>query len=119
MWVTTQTGFVSAVEHRDDATLLMVRARDAESLRPLVEQTGVAIVATPRADYPYRVTVTRQQFADAMAAAVEEIHYPNFKSRVHVTRGYEFTRALHDVWEVMHQVEDNNARGAGEKEGRQ
>lgn len=118
MWATTQTGFISAVAHRDDATLLMVRARDAQSLRPLVEQTGAAITATPNADYPYRVTVTRQQFADAMVAAVLQIDYSNFKSRVHTTRGHEFAHTLTRVWEVMHDVEDDNARAAGEEGGR-
>ena len=117
MWAITQTGFVSAVAHRDDSNFLMIRARDAESLRPLVEQTGVAVTATPRGDYPYRITITRDQFADWMVASVNDIHYPNFKSRAHTTRGYEFTHALHRVWEVMHDVEDDNARNAGEEGG--
>ena len=34
MWIFTSTGFVSAVVHRDDADLIVVRARDRESLQP-------------------------------------------------------------------------------------
>jgi hypothetical protein len=60
MWVFTTSGFVSAV-YKDGA--IQVRARDRKSLEPLAKQTGAAIVATPLADYPYRIAITNEQFA--------------------------------------------------------
>ena len=60
MWVFTTSGFVSAV-FKDGA--IQVRARDHKSLEPLAKQTGAAIVATPLADYPYRIAITNEQFA--------------------------------------------------------
>jgi hypothetical protein len=44
MWIFTSTGFVSAVVHRDDPDLIVVRARDLESLTPLIERTGAEVV---------------------------------------------------------------------------
>ena len=32
MWIFTETGFVSAVQHRENPDYLMVRARDRQSL---------------------------------------------------------------------------------------
>ena len=37
MWIFTETGFVSAVRHYDDLNLVVVRARDAQSLEVLAE----------------------------------------------------------------------------------
>ena len=58
MWVFTTTGFVSAV-YKDGA--LQVRARDRRSLSALSKDTGASIVATPLADYPYRIAITNAQ----------------------------------------------------------
>ena len=35
MWVFTETGFVSAVAHRDNPEILIVRSRDRHSIEPL------------------------------------------------------------------------------------
>lgn len=105
MWTFTTTGFYSAVQHRDNPDLLMVRARDEESLAPLVEATGAEIVSTPQADYAFRVTVTKRQYADWLAAAVMGIDYPNFKNRAHTARGGLFAGVLHEVWDVMYRFQ--------------
>jgi hypothetical protein len=38
------------------------------------------------------------------------VNYPNYKDHMEVTRGHEFTGALHNVWSAMRQVEDDDAR---------
>ena len=114
MWAITQGGFVSAVAHRDEPGALMVRARDAQSLRSLADATGAPVVATPRADYPYRVTVTKAAFAAWITEAVDAVDYPNFKSRAVRTRGSRYARALSEVWSTMHDIEDEQARPAQE-----
>jgi hypothetical protein len=110
MWVFTQTGFVSAVRHRDDKTKLMVRGRDSESLEDLADMASVPIDHTPGGDYPYRVTVTDLQFMEWAEMQIETLDYTNFKSRVTITRGDVYHDACMDVWSAMHQVEDANAR---------
>ena len=107
MWLFTDTGFVSAVSDGSD---LMVRSRDRESLEPLAAVAKVEIKKTPKNDYPYRVYVKHEVFAEWVAMMVRNIQYGNFKSEVAVTRGYEFTHPLMKVWSVMHEVEDSDAR---------
>ena len=107
MWLFTNAGFVSAVSNGKD---LMVRARDRASLEPISESAQVAIIATPRNDYPYRVTVPQEFFSKWVAHMASGITYKNFKSEVAATRGYEFAHPLMKVWSVMHEVEDSESR---------
>jgi len=107
MWVFTTSGFVSAV-YKDGA--LQVRARDRKSLHALSKDTGAAIVATPLADYPYRIAITNEQFASWVSQVALSVDYKNFKSEITDTRGYGFAKPLNQVWSVMHGVEDEKAR---------
>ena len=107
MWLFTTTGFVSAV-YKDGA--LQVRARDRRSLNALSKDTDASIVATPLADYPYRIAITNEQFSKWLQAQVLGINYKNFKSEVTDSRGYGFAKPLNQVWSVMHDVEDEKAR---------
>ena len=107
MWVFTTSGFLSAV-YKDGA--LQVRARDRKSLDALAKSTGAPIVATPLADYPYRIAITNEQFSTWVSTQVMSIDYKNFKSEVTETLGYGFAKPLNRVWSVMHEVEDEQAR---------
>lgn len=110
MWIFTETGFISAVAHRDDNRFMMVRGRDKLSLEPLAELAGTEVEFTPNADYSWRVTVHKQDLYEFMEKAISDASYDNFKNRVTKTRGARFVRALHEVWEVMHGVEDDAAK---------
>jgi UDP-3-O-acyl-N-acetylglucosamine deacetylase len=107
MWVFTTSGFVSAV-FKDGA--LQVRARDRKSLASLSKETGAEIITTPLADYPYRLAITTDQFANWAERQAKSVDYKNFKSEVADTRGYGFAKALNKVWSAMHEVEDEKAR---------
>jgi UDP-3-O-acyl-N-acetylglucosamine deacetylase len=107
MWVFTTTGFLSAV-YKDGA--LQVRARDRKSLEALSKETAAAIIATPFADYPYRIAITNEQFSKWLSQEVMSVDYKNFKSEIADTRGYGFAKPLNKVWSVMHEVEDAKAR---------
>lgn len=87
-----------------------MRARDKSSLINLASRCGAEIAHTPFADYPYRVSTTNKEFSAWLTGQAEEITYRNFKSEVEVTRGFSFVKALHKVWDVMHDVEDREAR---------
>jgi hypothetical protein len=110
MWIFTQTGFVSAVRHYSEPDIIVVRARDSESLETLVVASGEPIQMSPVNDYPYRVHVTEKIFSSWLLANVTSLDYTNFKDRVHDTRGDNFASALMGVWEIMHEVEDDDAR---------
>ena len=110
MWVFTTSGFLSAV-YKDGA--LQVRARDRKSLDSLAKDTTSSIIATPLADYPYRIAITNEQFAAWVSQQALSVAYKNFKSEVADTRGYGFAKPLNKVWSVMHEVEDATARVRG------
>ena len=110
MWIFTQSGFVSAVRHWTEPETLVVRARDRESLEVLAGLVDAPIEKSPTADYPYRVEVSEQGFREWLVASVASLDYSNFKDRVHDTRGEEYASALMGVWNIMHEVEDDDAR---------
>ena len=102
MWIFTSTGFVSAVVHRDDADLIVVRARDLESLEPLIERTGAEVNPWTSWDYAYRIVVPRVEFATWLSERASAIDYTNFKDSARERRGGDFVKALGKVWDVMH-----------------
>ena len=110
MWIFTETGFVSAVRHYDDASLVVVRARDAQSLEVLAELAEITIEKSPTSDYPYRVAVKDEILKFWLSTTVDMLDYANFKGRVSVSRGDDYSHALMSVWTAMHDVEDSKAR---------
>jgi len=107
MWLFSETGFVSAVVDPTDKNKIVVRAREKESLKPLMAMTGVKMTYPKRAtDYPHRVVVTRQQYADWVLSLVEQMQYTNYKTQVSKTRGHDFAHPLHQVWSTMLQLEE-------------
>ena len=118
MWLFTETGFVSAVQHRDNKDLLVVRARDRQSLVPLSEQTGDPITTNAYSDYPYRVILHKDVFASWVTEAIKFLDYPNFKNQVAVTRGKKFAHTLGSVWATMLDAEDEEAHAMRRKSDR-
>ena len=106
MWVFTETGFISAVVHRDDSDIIIVRARETESLDGIAAMADAKIVSTPVRDYPWRVHVTRAIFQEWLSTSATDMQYGNFKDRIHQTRGNEFYYAFSRVWDVMHDIEE-------------
>ena len=80
MWFCMNDGFISAVVHRDDASLLCVRARrkkDIESIFP-----GKEIILKKNADYKYRVVISKEEFSKIILDRIMNINYDNFKNSV-------------------------------------
>lgn len=110
MWLFSETGFVSAVQHRDDPDKFIVRARDRKSLEPLAKFAKVKIISGGGTDYPFRIFVSRKKFAAWTAKQIEEMSYTNYKSKMYQTRGADFCDALHDVWADMQAVSPGRSR---------
>lgn len=106
MWVLTTAGFLSAVEHRDDPELLVVRARAPEDLEELCRWASSERIATPDADYPCRTIVRKQKFADWLRAQAAAIDYPNFKDAVASRQGHERAGVYSHVWAVLRKLRD-------------
>lgn len=106
MWLFSETGFVSVVQDPKDTNKMVVRARDEESLKPLVDSYDVKIVKLKNRDYPARVFLTREQFVDWLVGVGETLDYTNYKNAATASRGYEFAKPLHRVWSTMLELED-------------
>ena len=140
MWTFTTDGFFSVVAHQKKHTHLMVRARDKESLEnlsyKLSRTTDVLpvyngehkfmnqddaneywldkIKSTPLADYPFRMTMLRETWAQYMTLYTEnhnhinkserkaDLQYTNFKNACK-DAGFDEAKliAMHRVWETM------------------
>lgn len=111
MWLFTETGFLSAVRHSENPDALVVRARDEESLRGLSEAAETPILPTPDHDYPFRVHVGRDVFAEWVLGQVSNLNYLNYKGHMWDERPH-FHNALSDVWVAMHQVTHNRVTDA-------
>jgi hypothetical protein len=112
MWVFTSTGFVSAVSHRDEPDLVVVRARDRASLTPLIERTGADLNPWTSWDYAFRIVVERTVFARWLAEQADAIDYANFKDRAKARRGGDFATALGEVWGSMHAFQQRQSASA-------
>lgn len=84
MWIVTQQGFFSIVQHRDEPDTFLVRARVQGDLENMVQLSGLnqKVLSTPQADYPYRVSLSREELGRVMDSLGNDIDYPNFKSRI-------------------------------------
>ena len=110
MWIMSENGFVSIVTKPNRPDTFVVRARDAKSLESFTAIDGGKIMRSPEGDYPYRVFVDHATMAEWFLRLGETAtKYGNFKSRVAQTRP-EMLPALHEVWGVMHDLEDAGAR---------
>jgi hypothetical protein len=103
MWVFLNDAMFSIVEHREDPTCLVVRARVREDLQRVFPK--YKMYTTPDADYRFRVFIDREKMAEILADEVRGIDYGNFKDSIdssdHI-RKYAYTK----VWEAMFRVQE-------------
>lgn len=109
MWIFTEQAYVSIVRHRRDRDLLLVRARDRESLVRFCESAGLdeaTIEENVAADYRFRVACSDRELADFMEATVHDLDYDNFKNRVASTRGWAWHDILLGIWRMTRNLPD-------------
>lgn len=100
MWICFNDGFVSAVQDREVADGLVVRARRPEILANLFPTT--AIIITESSDYRYRIYVSKAGFAERVARRLDEISYPNFKNSV---KDEELHELYCEFWHLHHEYQ--------------
>jgi hypothetical protein len=130
MWVFTTGGFTSAVEHRDDDTMTMVRGRDKKSLEEMLSSMKAALVEGGKSeeeitdfmknmeiyavpgDYKWRVIVPKSAYALYLVyEAMHYVNYSNFKSKLTATRGDKWHDAAMSVWSAMFKITDTGKTG--------
>ena len=103
MWIFATKGFVSIVDGGPD--LLVARARFKGDLEKLFPAADGAVQCTPRRDYRYRVTMSREYAATVVANLLRDIDYPNFKDACPRDRHPPYLR----VWAVMDEAQERAA----------
>jgi len=98
MWLGHSDGWLSIVEHRDDSTLLLVRARKESHITSI--WGDIDVTHMPDADYPYRVNLDREVVKDGLCEYIERIDYDNFKNSVKERR---LKDAFEHIWAVMYR----------------
>ena len=123
IWAFTQSGFHSVVAYdpsRDDLglelpagvepnDLLLARARAEKDLANLLEVLDLPMsrgASTPRADYPWRAALSRDEWARFLANETERLDYANFKSRVQQRSGSHRHDVYMQVWSAMRGLSD-------------
>lgn len=124
MWMFTKYGFYSVVsalkapEYQEiDPAKVCVRARNRNHLVALLERfpglipASSEIVETTNRDYRYRILAdSREWIATAMELS-RDISYDNFKDEAEKLGDDLYTEALHEVWEIMFQMQKDVAHG--------
>lgn len=130
MWTMTTKGFYSAVQHREDASLLVVRTRDhadaerlegwyADWMDQLAAHDTTAVIGMPdpaitsydHSDYPWRVILPRTAYGAFLAETVEDLDYGNFKDAVKANQGHDRAQVYSSVWSVLLRLEDLDPDG--------
>ncbi len=118
MWLFTRYGFYSiACASKQDGSIdsdtIMIRARDIDHLKRLQKrfQTigDAEIVTLPNRDYRYRLMVPKDVWTMIVAELAQEQEWANFKNEAARFQGHpgsHYAHALHEVWRVMHDLQE-------------
>lgn len=102
------------VADREDPERVLVRARareDIEALRAQIPELDPT--ADAGADYKWRAFVPRRDWERAAAELVAAIDYDNFKNAVADRQGADRSHRYHEIWDVMHRLQSDEARREG------
>lgn len=96
MWLFSQRGFFSIVQHRDKPHILIVKARmrgDIEKYWP-----DAVIERNEDFDYLYRTELYRHQVEPVILKMVQDVNYASFKGSLEDKRRYIWHV---QVWEIL------------------
>lgn len=108
MWLLTTDGFYSAVEHREDPTVLLVRSRARKDLETMLDvayaqEKKPKIVRMKDADYEFRVEISRAKWFFYVGNAAQNIDYDNFKDAVALV-DKERSQIYMGVWIALRNI---------------
>lgn len=119
MWIFFPEGFVSAVSHREQADTVIVRARAREHLiafanyEPAPPHTRHP-KRTVDADYLFRFTMSRVEYAATVASIAARVDYDNFKNECAERKAPRvWLSALHKVWSILYSFQDHTSAHEG------
>ena len=102
IWVFTLDGFFSVVEVYDSPAEVLVRGRFRDDLEKVLKHTSaIKVFHTPDHDYPYRIRITKTEWAEYVYEAAQGIDYHNFKNAALKNATRERDDRYHLVWMAM------------------
>jgi hypothetical protein len=107
MWLFINIGFFSIVQ-KPNESFLTVRSRveaDIDRLREECMPSLSSTVTGAGTDYPYRATISHEDFAKALGAVARNINYSNFKNEVAKRMGPQRARIYSKVWSSLLELE--------------
>lgn len=114
MWVFTNFGFYSVVQHNKKPNNFLIRARSKDDLIRLILSYGEIlnlsakdIIVNDSADYRYRVEVDKSAWSNVISKISEDIDYYNFKDSVKDNLGSYRANLCHQVWDVMYELQES------------
>lgn len=121
MWIFTRYGFFSiAVSLNAGHSEVMVRARSRTHLENLKSRfsllAALEIQEWPHRDYRFRLITSKTDWVTIASELAKEQKWSNFKSEVakHLSTDSKYKKSLHEVWEVMRQLQASKAPSTGE-----
>lgn len=112
MWVFTKQGFISIVEHRDNADDLLVRSRASEDIEALFPSASIEF--DPSADYVWRAVVPRLEVMAVVSDCVADVDYDSHAKENMTDNGRDTLRysAYLKVWDAMYNFQETLRRRA-------
>jgi hypothetical protein len=114
MWIFNKDGFFSVVQKPNQVgtEMVTVRSRAKKDLLNFTQAAGVGqdrLLATPRADYQYRVEVAKDVWKAYISKTIQAIDYDNFKHEIQIV-DKERANVYLDVWSAMLSAFDKKMR---------
>jgi len=107
MWILTSIGFFSVVQKPRDS-FLTIRSRVKSDLDRLKKGYMPQLSETTTSggtDYPYRATISHEEFARGIAKLIKDIRYTNFKNEVLRKMGSQREQTYSKVWHTLQELE--------------
>lgn len=108
MWIFTKHGYLATVQHRDEPDTIIVRTRvkkDLVTCKKLYFKKMGKIEFNETADYPYRANISKADFAEGMALAIQDTDYEKFKSAVGDEQGRARESLYTNIWSTLTRLD--------------
>mgnify|MGYP001279191610 CR=1 FL=1 len=102
MWLFLSDSYLSVVAHREQPGSLLVRARNKQHIENFLP--GRDWFKLEHSDYPYRLVISKNEFAELMLDYITDIKYCNFKSSVTEN---DYRLYCSNIWKLMYEYGRN------------
>ena len=101
MWIFTDKGFLSIVQHNEIGDCFQVKSRVVEPLEILWPEHEIEIIDW--ADYRFRITIPKVQVIPVLAKQIGSVEYTSFKNECENDPDYYY--ALTRIWGIMYNYQ--------------